>query len=434
MDKLTTKIKTIISHEYVSKVKAKSFILSTLLGPLAFVLLIGISVAAQLLTKGETERKLAIVDQYGGIGEQLVARDTTKYFISFDEIKELDDQIISGDLDGYVVIPADIIDNGVVTLNGKGGGGLGLTEALEKNLGKIVRKERLVKFGADPKVIALVESGISIESNKVTEKGKERDETQVMAMVGYGFGFVIYFLMIIYGGWISRSVIEEKANRIIEVIVSSAKPFDILLGKVLAVAMVGLTQVAIWVVLGFLILSASGIIIGNFVEIDPAALQQGMTVDQAQQEKVQEVMAKLPSISWTLIAGFVFYFISGYLIYATLFAALGSAVDHEQDAAQLQTPLTLFIILPILLIQSIISNPDGTFAVALSLFPLFSPILMIARIGSTTVPLWQIALSVVLMVGSFFGALWVASRIYRIGILMTGKKPSFKELIKWLSM
>lgn len=434
MDKLTTKIKTIISHEYVSKVKAKSFILSTLLGPLAFVLLIGISVAAQILTKGETERKLAIVDQYGSIGEQLVERDTTKYFLSFDSLTELDDQIISGDLDGYVVIPNDIIDNGVVTLNGKGGGGLGLTEALEKNLGKIVRKERLVKFGADPKVIALVESGISIESNKVTEKGKEKDETQVMAMVGYGFGFVIYFLMIIYGGWISRSVIEEKANRIIEVIVSSAKPFDILLGKVLAVAMVGLTQVAIWVVLGFLILSASGVIIGNFVDIDPAALQQGMTVDQAQQEKVQEVMSKLPSISWTLIAGFVFYFISGYLIYATLFAALGSAVDHEQDAAQLQTPLTLFIILPILLIQSIISNPDGTFAMALSLFPLFSPILMIARIGSTTVPFWQIGLSVVLMIGSFFGALWVASRIYRIGILMTGKKPSFKDLIKWLSM
>ena len=432
MDKLSSKVKTIISHEYVSKVKTKSFIFATLLGPLGLIVMMGIVIAATILSKGDTDRKLAVVDYYGGIAEKLVDADTSKYFLSNESPEALDAQILDGSIDGYLVIPKEIIEEGEIDVFGKGGGGLGYIEALKSNINVIVRKERLLQFGADEKVINLVESRVRINTQKVTEEGKQDDATAALAGVGYAMGFAIYILMLLYGGWVSRSVIEEKANRIIEVIVSSARPFDILLGKVTAIGLLGLTQIVVWVSLGGVLMYFASNIAMLFVDIDPQSLQSGMTVDAAQQAEVERIMKGIPDITWGMVLGFVFYFISGYFIYASLFAALGSAVDQEQDAAQLQTPLTMFIIMPILLVQVIMANPDGTLATALSLFPLFTPILMIVRVGATTIPIWQIALSVVLMIGSFLGALWVAARIYRVGILMTGKKPSFKDLIKWI--
>lgn len=429
----SSKLFTIFSHEYTSKVKSKGFILGTFIAPLAFILIIGVSAAATILSQDSTERKLAVIDETDFIGTRLVESDTSKYFLTNKSESELKSEISAGTSDGYVVIPKDILEVGEVEVFSPGGGGIGFTSSLENNLKDILREARLDEYGASEELRAVLNKSVNLKTQKITDEGKVvEDKTSILSWIGYMLGFVIYFLMFIYGGMISRSVIEEKSNRIVEIIASSAKPFDILLGKVLAVGSLGLTQIFTWLILIGGISIFLGPILAMFVDIDPTQMQAGMTVDSATQEKVNEIMSNFPEISPMLIFGFVFYFLSGYFIYSTIFAALGSAVDNEQDAAQLQTPISIFIIIPILLVQAVMTNPDAWWAIALSHFPFFTPMLMIVRISATNVPIIEIIISVIIMISSFLGALWVSAKIYRIGILMTGKKPKFKDLIKWM--
>ncbi len=433
MKLFSPKLPTIIQHEYMSKFKTKGFLLGTLLGPLAMIAMLGVVIAAAVLSKDTTELKLAIVDNTNSIGKELVASDTSKYYINRQSVDELNNKIISGELDGYVLIPSSILDSGDVEVYSEGGGGLGFIKSLESNLGNILTHRRLQREGVDVSVIELVGKQLDVITKKVTKDGGvEKDNAEGLAFIGYGLGFAIYMLMFIYGSWVSRGVIEEKANRIIEVIASSAKPFEILLGKVVGIGLLGLTQVVAWIVIGFALLQLAAPIIAMTVDIDPATLSTGMSMQDAQTAQAQEMMSNFPVISPWMIIGFIFYFLAGYFIYASLFAAVGSAVDQEQDAQQLLIPVTLPIIIPILLINVVMTNPDGTLSVALSLFPFFTPIIMTVRIAAGNVPVWQIGLSVILVVGTFLSSLWVASRIYRVGILMTGKKPTFKDLYKWL--
>jgi ABC-2 type transport system permease protein len=235
-------------------------------------------------------------------------------------------------------------------------------------------------------------------------------------------------MMLSYGGLVQRGVIEEKANRIIEIIASSARPYDIMMGKVIGIGAVGLTQMTIWVILSSLVMMAFGPIMHliNPDVVNPpiaGAAQPGLPGG-----------FDIPPLSPWLGLGFIFYFLSGYFLYATIYAAIGSAVDQESDAQQLSMPVTMLVVLPMLFISVVISNPDGTVSTILSLIPFFTPTLMIIRIAASEVPLWQIILSTVLMIGSFMGCIYVASKIYRVGILMYGKKPKFSELIKWVSI
>jgi len=225
-----------------------------------------------------------------------------------------------------------------------------------------------------------------------------------------------------------RGVMEEKTNRIVEVLASSAKPYDIMMGKILGIGAMGLVQMVFWALLGTAISMLAGTILLKLglVDPDPAAMS-AMQANDGLPEGFT-----MPSISPWLGVAFVFYFLAGYFIYATLFAAVGSAVDQEQDAQQLQMPITLPIVIPILFIGNVISDPNGTLAVVMSLIPFFTPILMIVRVAAASVPLWQIVLSVILPILTFFGLVWVASRIYRIGIMSYGKKPTFRELAKWV--
>jgi len=269
-----------------------------------------------------------------------------------------------------------------------------------------------------------------IKTYRLTEKGEQKDFTEIYAALGYFLGFVIYFLMFMYGSFVSRGVIEEKANRIVEVIASSAKPFEIMMGKVIGIGLVGLTQIAVWIAIAFVGVVLAGTFFSG--SISPEQIAQMQQQPFANTGGMMHIAGmEIPTISPWLIIGFIYYFLAGYFIFATLFAAVGSAVDQEQDAAQLQTPITLPIIIPILLIFNVISDPDGTLAIVLSLIPFFTPILMTVRIAATQVPLWQIITSVVLTIATFYGCLIVASRIYRVGILMYGKKPTFKDLLKW---
>ncbi len=234
-------------------------------------------------------------------------------------------------------------------------------------------------------------------------------------------------MMFIYGASVMRGVIEEKANRIIEVMASSVKSFELMMGKVVGLGLLGLTQLTFWVFLGAIVFLIKGDIVSLFVSPE---MQMAANMGQ-QSPDFATTISNLPTPDIGIVLGFFFYFLSGYFIYATLFAAIGSAVDQESDAQQLQFPVMMPLIIPMLFIQYIMSNPESVLSVVFSLFPFFSPILMIVRIASTEVPLWQIGLSVALMVITFFFCIWLAAKIYRIGILMYGRKPSFKDLIKW---
>lgn len=431
---LTSKVKIVLKHEYLSKVKTKSFLIGTFVAPLGIVLLFGFMIAASFIFNDTTEKKLAILDETNYIGQMLVDADTSKYYLTDKKYEVLQEETKNEKIDGFIVIKENILDEGVVPIFSQGGGGIGFTSLLEKHLSRIVRKERLARSGTPDEVISLVDSGIQLETQKITEEGIKEDKTQVLAFIGYGLGFVIYMLMFLYGNQIFRSVLEEKSNRIVEIILSSARPFDILLGKVLGIGLVGLTQIFAWITIVIVLLTFSGQIASMFIDIDPSALQSGMTMQDAQNEQVEKMMSGIPEISPWLGIGFVFYFLAGYFIYACLFAAVGSSVDNEQDAQQLMFPVTMPIIIPIALIPMIMQNPDSVAAVAVSLFPLFSPILMIVRIASTQVPIWQIVSSVIILVFSFLGIIWFTAKIYRIGILMTGKKPTFKDFFKWIKM
>ena len=429
-----SKIWTIIQHEYITKVKSKGFILSTILAPLAIVLIYGTIIAVTVLSSGQTTKKLAILDQTGEIGVELVARDTTKFFLTDKAEETLRQEVLDGTLDGYLIINDSFLQTGQADVFTSGGGGLGFISSLEQNTEDIIVNKKLNEIGADKNIIDLVNRGVSITTKKVTLEGSKDDYSEMLAFLGYILGFMIYGLMFMYGSFVMRGVIEEKANRIVEVIASSARPFEIMFGKVVGIGAVGLTQVLFWLILLIILFAAGGTIATMFIGgQEMQTMAQGATAGQPQQAEIIRFFENFTISPWVIVA-FLFYFLAGYFIYSSLFAAVGSAVDQEQDASQLSMPVALPIIIPIMLIPNVMNNPDGTLATVFSLIPFFTPILMIARVAATDVPLWQIALSVVLLAGTFLLCLWVASKIYRVGILMYGKKPTFKDIYKWFKL
>ncbi len=424
-----SKIQSIIKHEYTTRIKSKGFIISTILGPVGFFVLIGIIALSSYLSVSETPVKhIAVIDYSQKYGSEIVTLDTINLFLSNESEENLREKVLKQELDGYLLIPEAIIDSGTVYLFTGGGGGIALQSSIKNNVSYIVRNHRLKIAGLDQSIINTIDTEVKVDSRKVTKTGERKEFTEVYAVIGYILGISIYILMFTYGGIVQRSVIEEKANRIIEVIASSVRPFEILMGKVIGVGALGLTQILIWIVvfgLGFYI--AAPLLVEYF---NPEMMQT--TMINAPEIGNLSKDFEIPYISPWLFIALIFYFISGYFLYASIFAAIGSAVDQESDAAQLQAPISIFIVIPMLFISVVIINPDGVLSSILSLIPFFSPTLMVIRIAASEVPLWQILLSVVLMIGSFYGAIWMSAKIYRVGILIYGKKPSFKELFKWL--
>jgi ABC-2 type transport system permease protein len=430
--KSTSKIRTIISHEYLTKVKSKGFIIGTLLAPLGIILIYGIMIIVSITSMDKTAMKIAILDFSGGIGNQLVETDTSKFYLTQKSEAELKDDLLKEQIDSYLILPADFMTKAEATVYTRGGGGLGFTNLIEKNTKDIVMNKKLKEINADSSVINLVEKGVIINTKKVTVEGTKQDYSQILAFLGYFLGFVIYGLMFTYGAFVMRGVIEEKTNRIVEVLASSAKPFEIMFGKVVGIGAVGLTQVLFWLILSSILMAIGGGVASHYLQ--PQDMAQMASQPGAPNQNEMLLMLQNFHISPWIIIAFLYYFIAGYFIYSTLFAAVGSAVDQEQDAAQLQIPIMIPIIIPILFISNVMANPNGTLSTVLSLIPFFTPILMIARIAAGEVPIWQIALSIILTIGTFLGALWVAAKIYRVGILMYGKKPTFKDIIKWFSL
>ncbi len=422
-----SKIMTIISHEYMLKLKSKGFIIGTFIAPVLMAAMLVLPTWIMMATEGDISKKIYVLDETGILYDDIIASDTATFAKATYTLEELKEKTQTQEIDGYIYLPSNVIEEGKVEVNSSGGGGISFIQSLKSTLRSSIRSERLKNAGIDLQTLEDAGKGIEIITKKISKEGKvEADNNEILAGIGFIFGFANYFLMLMYGGMVLRAVIDEKANRIIEVIASSVRPFDIMFGKIIGIGLAGLTQVSAWMILSSVVL---------MLGLSPAeTTMAGVDAQQMQQAQMLFGEIPMPDISIWMILGFLFYFISGYFIFASLYAAIGSAVDQEQDAQQLQMPVTMIIIVPILFLTAMITNPESTVAVIASHVPLFSPILMPVRMFATEMPIWEIAISVVAMIATFFGIVWVAARVYRVGILMTGKKPSFKELIKWIKL
>jgi ABC-2 type transport system permease protein len=349
-------------------------------------------------TKGAPSPEKIIVDN---LSQQTLTPQIT------DSLRQLLD---SKQLDGYFVIPESALSdtNATASLKLNNTNDPVIDEYISSRYEEGLFTERMRSSGIDPTVVLTAQKAHKIETVKVAE-GKEAADNGIGFVAGYICGFFIYISMILYGSLIMQSVIEEKSTRVIELLASSVRPIDILLGKVIGVGAAGLLQVGIWAIM--------------FACVSWFALPAILT----------SVGAGITTLlSPALFIYFILYFLFGYLIFSTLYAAAGATVEQASDAQQVTMPITILILIPFITISTVIQSPSSTMSVVLSLIPFFSPILMIGRIFSETPPLWQILLSFVLMGLTFFGVLWIASRIYRTGILMYGKKFTLKEIARWV--
>ena len=336
-----------------------------------------------------------------------------------------------------IYIPSITVDepNGI-NFYAKTSPGITLVRGFERNIESQIRDLKLTRSGLTEEQLAELDTDVDIASFNITETGDEKkSDANSTFWLGYVTGFLIYIFLFAYGAQVMQGVIEEKSSKIVEIVVSTVRPLHMMIGKVIGVASVGIFQLLIWVVLGSVIFTVAMSVIGG--SMDPAAASEmmggGEEVVQAQSQEVERIMSIVRDIPVTQITLlFLFYFLGGYLLYGALFAAVGSAVDNPADAQQFMMPIMLPIIVSLMgLFMFVFEDPNGTVSFWLSVIPFTSPIVMMGRVGFG-VPAWEIALSMALLVGGFLFTLWVAGRIYRIGILMHGTKVNYKVLAKWL--
>lgn len=438
----------ILKREYLTRVKKKSFIILTLLVPFLmvgmFVLIIFLSVSDD-----KEERTIAVYDESSMFLGELSDDGNTKYeFIPQQKYLELKEDIQKSPYYAVLFIPGNIYTNNFARLESTKQIPFEISEKIERKLSRFIENDKRQKVIDETNIPDLEEklkatnTRITLTTLKITESGEEKKSSSMVAFIAsYAMGFIIYFFVFMYGAMVMRSVMEEKKSRIVEVIVSSVKPFQLMFGKIIGTALVGLTQVAIWVVMGVVIMGAAQAFL-----TPESAQEMGKNIMETQQQmgampgadqmtdqnKVTEVMNLISTMNLPLILfSFIVYFLAGYLLYSSLLGAVGAAVDNEEDSQQMVFPVTFPLILSIMLLFPIAKNPEGPVAFWGSMIPLTSPVAMMARIPYG-VPAWELILSISLLIGTTIGAIWAASKIYRTGILMYGKKVNLKELAKWL--
>jgi ABC-2 type transport system permease protein len=418
------KITLIIQREFLTRVRKRTFIIGTILFPLLYLgLIFGTGYIAD---KTKQNLNIALIDNSGLFNADLV--NTVNKIDTANGIKLITnnkEQIAGGfdtlGYDGYVVIPAsfnwkDGMDSLIV--NTKKSFGLGTVNPIQKKINLMWSKIKHDSLGIDIAKETILNKEVTLKLNN--EKNKNAD-AGVATVIGYVSGFLMYFILLLYGSQVMMGVTEEKTNRIAEVVVSSVKPFQLMIGKIIGIGMVALTQFLIWIVCIF--------VIYNIGKTSGAAAGSASSI-------VGQIQNVFTSVNVPLVVGcFIFYLLAGFFFYSSLYAAIGSAINEDMREAQsLSFPITMLIIFSIALMSPAISNPSSPLAVWASIIPFSSPIVMMARIPfgvPNTVPYWQLALSMVSLVVGFMFTTWFAARIYRTGILMYGKKPSWKEMIKW---
>lgn len=425
------KIWLVLKREYLTRVKSKSFIIITALTPLAFVAFIGIVVYINI-SETEVEKRIGIFDETNVLVERLIDLNENRYFdVGNDPIDSLRARVLDGSLDGFITLTDSVITHAKSpTLVHGGSGGLSFISAVRSDLREVVREERLSRENVSETVRNIFETRTGLEAVKLTEEGETEDNTLFASAIGFILGLMIFFGIFFYGALLMRSVIEEKTNRVLEVIASSVKPIELMFGKLFGVLSMALTQFGIWIIFYMGLSIAAAPVAGMIMEAQMSNLPEeaAEAASASFDPSVLDNMVIEPSI----FIYFILFFFLGFMIYSALFAAIGAAVENEQDSQQFMPIVGLPIFIAYFLNTKVMQAPDSSLSTFVSIFPLTSPINMISRIASTSVPAWQIILSVLLMVLTFFGIMWLAAKIYRVGILMYGKKASFKDLAKWI--
>lgn len=429
------KIWLVTQREYLTRVRKKSFILMTILTPLIVVLFYGV-VFYFTLNKdiGANVKKIYVSDKNGLFTPKLKNSPIMEFTYGYVEPEKQAEFLKSEEYFAILQIPDETITQiKQVQLISTEQPSLSNVMHIERMLENEVKNELLAKNGIDKDYLNTVNNTLlSVKSKKITEHGTESASVGASTVIGYAGAIIIYMFIFLYGVQIMRGVIEEKTNRIVEVIISSIKPFELMMGKIAGIALVGLTQFSLWVLL---ITILGGSVSGIVMQAIGGGVEQAANVSSkaTPTNEITDMMQALGNYNFTYIIGmFVFYFIGGYLFYGALFAAIGSAVDSETDTQQFMLPITMPLVFALILAQSAVAaNPNGTLAVWLSIIPITSPVIMMVRL-LFDVPTWQVALSVASLIIGFIFTTWLASRIYRIGILMYGQKPSYKLIVKWL--
>ena len=433
-----SKTSLIFKREFLTRVKKKSFLIMTIVGPL---LLSSLVLAPLLLASiPEGPKTIVVVDEPGIIlGEQ----GTDKYIFNYLPAKDFDlekakEFFNKSEHDALVYIrkgetgdPHWIKDHSAIYA--KNDVPLNMQKYIEDVIERRLNQQLLIKEGIRPEVVAQSRVNVNLATFSLDEEGEKASATGVKMITGYLTGFMIYFFVFFYTSQVMRGVIEEKTNRIVEVIISSVRPFQLMMGKVLGIGAVGLVQFLIWVVLSTAIYAVGvGVVFKDKINPEQLVNQQGMEKAMEMSEGMAFVQS-IESVNFPLIiVGFLIFFVGGYLLYAALFAAIGSAVDNETDTQQFMLPVTIPLILAIIVTTRIIEEPNSALAFWFSMVPLTSPVVMMVRLPFG-VPAWELALSITLLIAGFIAATWLAARIYRVGILMYGKKASWKELFKWMT-
>lgn len=425
-----SKIGLIIQREYNQRVKKKSFILTTLLTPILMVALMVVPMLIAIFG-GSSERSVVVVDNSGVIADKLVDNESINFIISDDKYPEVAEK--HKDVFGYLVIDADVVTNASkLALYTRESATLDVEKELKNQVQDAVESIRVKQSGVEgiDSMLAYFNIKIPIQTYSIGESIDQVKESSSRLSMGVAYisGFVIYMFIFLYGAMVMQGVIEEKSSRIIEVIVSSVKPFELMMGKIIGIALVALTQVVIWVA----VVVVGMLVVGQIMAPDPTAVGAAVEMSNQVPHEMAGVMSAVSDLGYLarVLGAFVIFFMGGYLLYASMFAAVGSGVDNVADTQQLQMPITMPLILAIVLMMAVMKEPNSAMAFWFSMIPFTSPIIMMARVAYG-VPLWEFVLSVTLLFGTFVLMTMFAAKIYRVGIFMYGKKPSLKELIKW---
>lgn len=428
------KIGIVTKREYLRRVNKKSFILITLLAPVLFAALGFVPLWLSSI-KSSDVHEVVVADRTGKYIS--LFKDTERFrFVGTDSQVSVDEsKNSSSGMFAFLEITDDLLKNPkAATLYSEKQIPQDLKGEVSRTLNQYLEKEKRASFNI-PNLDEIIENSrvrIDVQTIKWAKDGTANESSsEISSVIGMVFTFIIYMFIMMYGAMVMQGVMEEKTNRIVEVMISSVRPFDLMMGKIIGIGLVGLTQVFIWCILTVVLLAAGGMFLGVGGGYDASAMQ-AMPYDAVEVSSAASMMSKLGSFNFVeIIVYFVLFFIGGYISYASLFAAVGSAIDSPDDSQQFMTPIMVFLVFAVYAGMYSVNNPDGPLAFWCSLIPFTSPVVMMVRIPYE-IPFWQILLSLVLLFASAIFMVWLSGRIYRVGILMYGKKPSFKEIARWV--
>lgn len=433
-------ISLIIKREFFAKVRNKSFIVMTFLSPLLFV---GIAILVGYLSSMEADvKRVAIHDETGLFVNEFMAQNTEDNAYKYLDLSQIDSQFLKDSItnngyEGVLVIPktTDVtqLENKIEFIS-NASPSISFIENAQDIIAKKLTKINLENAHLDTLAIKKAQASVNINIAKTSGEQGLKGLNEAKIAIGGAFGYLIMMFIIIYGNMVMRSVIEEKTNRIVEIIISSVKPFQLMIGKIIGTSLAGILQFTIWVIIGLSLLFVAsvffGVNVGPSASLSPALVEHSQTEFAGTAQLFIKELWNLPIAS--ILIGFVVYFIGGYFLYSSFYAAIGAAVDNQTDSQQFLLPVIMPLMLSVYVgFFSVVNDPNSTMAVTFSMIPLTSPIVMLMRIPFG-VPWWQLAISVTLLFGTFLLVVWFAGKIYRVGILMYGKKPSWKELYRWL--